>query len=1278
MSLNEQNSYWDNPASDMGAALTLQQQQLVESAPLRFFWLDLADSNTETNAAEAEARLRQLMQSQQALATGYAIPQGFSALRQQVQAPRLDWRLTSGEMLEPIRAEAEQVFKAEQPHLLAWFWTGEAGAKRLLLAGSALSLDEGTVARIREVLIGQREADAEPEMQYLDYAGWISELQQDEDADEAVAFWQGQQLADLPAIELNERQGAASGETSLIRLPLARGLQDQLVARAEAMEAEPQLLALVVWAALLQRLSGREQFQLSRYHDCRDDYEELDDAMGLMQQPLPVPFYDFNGLDLQRAVSGLAPLLEEQLEYQEYVGQVAQQSAAARQVSFHWHSQNALDDIRGEGLPAAGQLSLQLIATDEGEGELLLAYDNGRYGEAAMQRLLARLPLLMQQALAQPDRALTQLCCLLDDEAPEMAAAQDSQDCADLVSLVRQQAVAKPNSPALRDGDKLYSYAELDQLSDRIAANLQQAGAAPETVVALCLPRSAELLLAMLAVLKTGAAYLPLDPEQPLARINAILADAAPVVLVAEDGDFQSAGELLGWPQLMQAETQLAAVEAKPQVLAYLLYTSGSTGTPKGVQVTQSNLMHYSQAAIEALQLPEGGHYGLVSSLMADLGNTMLFPAWLQGGCLHLIGREQSTDGVALAAYLKQQPLDCLKIVPSHLVALTSGAEDAELLPTQALVLGGERISDSLLAQLAQWQQAGELSARIYNHYGPTETTVGVLWQQLDLNAGSSALGEVLGSNRIYLLDTDLNPAVSGQVAELYIAGPNLSRGYLGASDRTAERYLPDPFIAGERCYRSGDLALRRADGAIEIVGRADQQVKIRGFRLELEEIEALLGSHATVQHTAVLLQGSGEQARLIAFAVPAAGGRIDDRLLRQWLADQLPDYMVPAQLIAATSLPLNANGKVDAKALLALAEQQAQREYLPPRNTLEQQICELWQEILQLPQVSIADSFFELGGHSLAAIKVVARLRQMLARELPTDLLFRKQSVMELAEFLNSDEEVSRLVPISQIDGAPTLVLMHSVNGDLNAYGPLQQALQEKVSLYGLMPDSGLLEGATAEQFDQLLEGYAELLAPLKAQPLILVGWSLASRILLQLSPRLLEKGFNVQSVAIIDYDPQRTLESDGDDPAQLRSDLAHYLGSRNLSLSDSQWQQLQPLFAGDYRQGAEALLASPVLQAVLGDQLPQEAIAARVAQRRTLKQVFYSQPLPQLNLPLWLWLSEENSADLDSWQAYSQQPVQGWRLNADHFSILASGQLEQQLMQLINAGDSETKGTA
>lgn len=667
---------------------------------------------------------------------------------------------------------------------------------------------------------------------------------------------------------------------------------------------------------------------------------------------------------------------------------------------------------------------------------------------------------------------------------------------------------------------------------------------------------------------------------------------------------------------------------------------------------------------------------------------------------LHLVPQKAVTDAQLFANYMLENQLDCLKIVPSHLLALLSGTPHdrvADVLPKQVLVLGGEGISDSLLTLLSQAQGNVEgndspTACRLYNHYGPTETTVGVLWRRIYLSKQydkQTSLSHSIGQNRIYLLDNNFAPAVTGQIAELYVAGPSLTRGYLNAPTQTAQVYLPNPFsVNGARMYRTGDLAVQRADKSIDIIGRSDHQVKVRGFRLDLQEIETLLCQLPSVQQASIQIQGQGDAAQLIGFVVSDAPDTSNkDNLrtptaLKKWLAERLPDYMIPSQLWVMPQFPLNNNGKLDGKALLAWASKQQANSYVSPKTDTESVVAQIWQDILNIEKISTVDNFFDLGGHSLSAIKVVATLRESIGRELPTNVLFQAQTIKELALFIDEKINVTHLQTISTVNKkAPTVVLMHNRGGHLDDYQVLIDSLAPYTNLFGLYPDNEVLNNSQPSDIEPLLARYAEHLLPLKSQALIFVGWSLAARQIVVLSDYLRKHGFTIKSLALIDYNPNETLHHSGDELSQLLDDVGYYVEENHPQpLDNVLWQIMTTTLNDDgittYEHGLKALLRLPELQGIVGGSLSIDLITERVLERWRLKKMFYSNSIPRVDLPLWVWNGHTNKANIDDWQAYSSHGIEAWEIDADHFTILQSPTLSDQLLDCIN-GAAQAKIT-
>lgn len=1243
---------------DLGLTLSPAQKQLAEANPQAYRWVRIQLAGVAPELIER--RLRDCLCRHQALRLRYQRPLGATGLRQRVAEPgelRLDWRqAASSEAMDADGwlHEAQAHCRAQQPDVLAWLLD-----EQLLLAVPVYSLDSRSLDQLRNDLLGQGTAlDAEP-MQYGEYVEWIGALQLDEDAEQGAQFWRNLALHEVPGMRLTERYGMASGARACVQLALEPAVPAALQALATREGLAVEQLALAAWGALLGRLNGQRNGQFGVQHDPRDDYEELQGAYGLFEQTLPMRLQLSEHATWLSLARQLARQLENAVVWQEYLGQA--------QLLPDWRASyqaglrvQPLSDVQALSFDSPVELQLQLALDERGRGQLALAYDAGLYRREQMQLLLRRYAHWLGQLLQAPQTPLDDLDALLPEEAQPLPAAEGLQADLDLVASFRAHARAQPTRPALRDGQQLLSYAELDALSDRVAGSLRQAGIGCDQLVALYLPRGAQMLIAMLACFKAGAAYLPLDPAQPPLRLAGILDDAKPAMLLHLDGLAPNSDvAAMPWSTASSGPAFSTPLASAPQHLAYVLYTSGTSGKPKGVQIEQGQLRHYVTQVTHALDLPEGGHYGLVSSLLADLGNTVLYPAWLQGGCVHLLSQASVTDAQAFAEELREYPLDVLKIVPSHLQALIGEHPADGVLPRQVLVLGGEAIGESLLARLAQ----AAPGCRLYNHYGPTETTVGVLWRAIDIERGVSgtALSQVLGDNRIHLLDERQRPVPSGQAGELCIAGSSVGRGYVGGVGGAA--FGSDP-LSGARLYRSGDLALRQADGALRILGRNDQQVKIRGFRLELAEVEQALLGQPGVQQAAVLLDGE----RLLAFIVEDDGPARTTQRLRADLARQLPDYMLPAGIFALKSLPLNSNGKLDRQGLLERARQRLHRARVAPVGALETKVLEIWCRVLGVEDLGVTDNFFAVGGHSLAAIKVVALIREQLAIDPPTNLLFERQTVRELVSSLDRPESGGGWKVLHEPAApAPALLLVHGAQGHLQAYRPLLEQLGDACAVYGL---AAFDEGWTDGVLDALLARYVQSIpAHFKQRPLILLGWSLAARLALLLVPHLQAAGFTVDALAVLDHDPQRSLAGEGDESGQLLADFVFHCRSHGRPLGESLRERLALQLAGcDYAEGVTRLLADPEVRGHLQWDTADAGLQALVERYRAIKTRLYEQALPVVDVPIWLWRGNVHGDLRAQWQAHTRQALRDCSLDVGHHAILAEPRLSESLLRLLS----------
>ncbi|EMC1044690.1 non-ribosomal peptide synthetase [Serratia marcescens] len=582
-----------------------------------------------------------------------------------------------------------------------------------------------------------------------------------------------------------------------------------------------------------------------------------------------------------------------------------------------------------------------------------------------------------------------------------------AQSCAHV--LFEQWAQRTPDAVAVVNDRDSLSYAQLNAHANQLAHQLIAQGVRPGDRVATSLERSVSLVIAQLAILKAGAAYVPLDPHLPVARQAWIIGDSgASLILCDRDIDREIAGEIacLRIDRLRQNPTHDPAVPRAGDAPAYIMYTSGSTGTPKGVMVTHQGILRLAINNRFA-SFERGDRFAFAANPAFDASTLEMWGALLNGASLAIIAPEVLTEAEALAAALVRQGINVLFLTTSlfnqyaHSIAAT-------LAQLKYLLSGGEAADPHAFARMLK--EAGPV--RLINAYGPTECTVFATtatiervdpWQRLPI-------GRPIGNTRIYLLDEHGQPVPLGATGEIYIAGPGVALGYLNRAELTAERFLADPFNPGERMYRTGDLARYLADGNIDYLGRNDRQVKIRGFRIECGEIEARVAGHPAVREAVVDVLGEADNKRLVAWVVPEADA---DRqtlavTLRQYLAGMLPEFMLPAAWVALDTLPLTPNGKLDRRVLPEPQEDAYVREvYAEPEGELETLLAGIWRELLGIERVGRHDNFFELGGHSLLAVKLMAQLRRVgLSAGVQT--LFTAPTLSTLAQTLVTQQEVS------------------------------------------------------------------------------------------------------------------------------------------------------------------------------------------------------------------------------------------------------------------------------
>ena len=991
-------------------------------------------------------------------------------------------------------------------------------------------------------------------IQYADFAVWQRDWLRDEVLAAQITYWRrqlaGAATLELPADRPRRPVPSAQGASHWLHLPAVTTARVRTIAHAEG--ATPFMALHTAFAALLCLDTGQSDVVVGLPVANRSR-KEIEGLIGFFVNTL-VLRTDLTGdpdyrvaLARSREVS-LGAFAHQDLPFEKLVDELGLTRNPFRPPLLRVLFQ-LLNLPSGSREPSGLTLAPFELASETSKFDLVVnltegpdglttmfEYDTDLFDAATIVRLGDRFGRMLEAWIDDPARRLADLPLLSAPERHQLLAEWNVEMGEDrprrcLHRLFEDQADRAPDAPAVSMGSERLTYRELDERANRLAHHLLASGVRPGDRVALRLERSAGMVAAVLAVLKTGAAYVPLDPAYPAERLAFALEDSGATLEI-------TAADLDAAANASSERPMVSDIPADPSLPAYVIYTSGSTGRPKGVVVTHANVDRLFTATAPWFGFGPDDVWTLFHSYAFDFSVWELWGALLHGGRLAVVPFWESRSPEGFYRLLCDEKVTVLNQTPSafrQLLWAEEAAPSAGELALHWVIFGGEALEP---ASLAPWfARHGDERPRLVNMYGITETTVHVTFRPLragDLGRGS-LIGRPIPDLSLHVLDAHLQPRPFLVAGEIHVGGAGLAQGYLGRPELTAERFVPDPFTnePGARLYRSGDLARRLPDGDLEYLGRIDLQVKIRGFRIELGEIEAALAAHPAVREAVVLAReaASGER-RLVAYAVRVPGddlGSLDAATLRAFLAERLPDYMLPSAFVLLDELPLTPNGKVDRRALPSPEDAGAAplSRHVPPRTPLERFLAEQFRDVLGLPadrEIGVHDDFFALGGTSISGAIFIHRLQAALAAAVPVVAIFNHPTVATLAEHLRQDSEfdslsisLSREILVPLQEGSPDrrpLFCVHPIGGEAVSYRDLARHLDPGQPVYGIQsPDPPLTD---------LRDMAACYLAAIRQHqpqgPYRLAGWSMGGVAAYEMARQLVEQGETVEVLALID----------------------------------------------------------------------------------------------------------------------------------------------------------------
>jgi amino acid adenylation domain-containing protein len=1146
------------------------------------------------NTAVFEQSLNEIIRRHEVLRTTFRAtedgPAQIIAPPQPLNVPQLDLsnlpsaereaeaaRLIEEEALRPFDLAAGPVLRAmllrlaieehiilfTTHHIASDVWSMGVLVKELMALYKAFS--EGKSSPLPELRV-----------QYADYAIWQREWSQQPDFLRHLDYWKNRLSGAPAALELptdRPRPAVLRFHGAVQKFALSPQVSASLISLSRLENCTLFMTLLASFQTLLHRYTGEVDLVVGTPMAGRNR-SEIEGLIGFFVNTL-VLRSDLSGDPSFRSLLArvrevaLGAAAHQDFPFEKLVEELHPERDLSRtplfQVMF------ALQNVRTEALaledlqvasagatPAIAKFDLTLFMS-ETNGEIggTFEYSTDLFDHDAIRRMIEHFQRLLEGIAANPDQRISELPILTVAEENELLV-KFNETVVDYPTdlcvhqLFEQQAFITPSALALSFKSEQLTYEELNQRANQLAHRLQDLGVGPEVVVAILMNRSLEMVVALLGVLKAGGAYLPLDPSNPRERLAAMVAEAQIDVLLTQER-FR---DLLPEIQIICLDTEAGSdfsaenliCSARPENLAYIIYTSGSTGRPKGAMIPHRGLVNYLSWCTREYALGAGQGAPVHSPLGFDLTVTSLFAPLLTGRTVELLDEEEGVESLG-QSLRSQREFSLVKITPAHLEVLRHMYSDGTVPGTNAFIIGGE----ALFAEHTTFWQQRAPGTRLINEYGPTETVVGCCVYEVPQQSsttGAVPIGRPIANTQLYLLK-QMQPVPFGVTGELYIGGDGLARGYLQRPDATADKFVPNPFstVPGQRLYKTGDLARFLADGNLEYLGRIDTQVKIRGFRIELGEVESTFAQHPAVNDVVVVVREDvpGDK-RLVAYVTLDAEHPPALTDLRLYLREKLPAYMVPSAIVRLDVLPLTSNGKIDHAALPAPYEtrREIQHTFVAPRNLMELQLAEMWEEVLNVRPIGLTDDFFDLGGHSILGLRLMARIQKQFDLDLPLATFFEGRTVEHLASIIRqrSVARANHLVTLQKGGTQPPVFFMHPIGGGIVCYVYLARQFADERPVYALQ---AFEVDDPHQRVETMATAYIEEMRKVQPHgPYLLGGWSFGGFVVIEIAKQLSEMGEEIGLLAIIDSEAPGVTDEwqdgeqvDEDDPIALAQQL-------------------------------------------------------------------------------------------------------------------------------------------